>query len=1379
MKKIVRLFGVLLLAALLFSTMGGNAFAANGSVQIEADNQLTVSVGFNNLTEADQDAKAKAEEAEQEWFYPVCDVTVIESNGSRAEIKENNPVPFLPLFASDTELLLTPPEGYYISNVTLTNESGWQNASEPILNESHAYDAKGSTAVSLLFGELLSETDGYPWLDGKWLSAEGSGGNYVLSVTCDTIPNSVPGISYHPGIDLGGVRMINADTSEFWTNEHTVYALTDEAKATALSLGKSFIGYEMLYANGSTVPVSDGEPIHPYIDVKIVAQWKDVPKPEPEPEPEPEPIELPTFTIKADSGTREYNGQPLQVSTYTVDPNPENYGYNLKDVVVVGSVTEPNKPTANVIQSYIVTDEDGVEVQDQEILSKFITAEGTLTVNPRSVTVTAVTCTLSTNGEEKFASQISTQDGVYTNGYHVDGLLENHQLTGDFVTGHSKETFDTDINLDNLHITVKGSGEDLTNSGLYSITTVPGKVTVNNVSPTTPPDPGTREVVVTLKSGTWTYDGKAHQQPEYEIKGLVDGDKVSKVNFKSTATITNVGTASNDIENVEIVTSDGQAVPNDKYHVTSKPGTLTVNPRSLKVSAISCTISTNGEEKFASQLSTQDGVYKNGYHAEGLLENHELVGDFVIGQGKTSFDTGINSKNLRIQVKNSKEDVTAFYNITTESGRVTINEVIPEPTVYDIVVTLKSGTWTYDGKAHHQPEYEISGLVDGDKVSKVNFKSSSVITDVGSASNDIDTIEIVGKDGKAVPKDKYRVTSRPGTLKVSARNLTVTAISGSLTSNGGEIVASKLESPDHEYKYGYKAEGLASGHTLSGDFVQGKGTTGFQTWIDINKLTVLDGSNHDVTDNYNIHTVDGYITVNINSQNQPQSRVYITVTAKSGSFVYDGNPHTMNEYTVSGLVDGDKVDKVTFKTTSTITNVGTQANEIQSVVIKTAAGAAVDSSKYSITYVPGKLTVTKFPLTLTAVSDSKTYDGKALNNKSVKSTALANSDHKLSADYEVYDSNGNSIKNGPVDVGVYVKKVSNIKITSGTTDVTSNYDITTEDGTLTIRTASGGTSANTVTNTAYYGNTYTIRSDAPYSEFQYLMIDGQKVSTDNYTVKEGSTVVTLKAGYIQSLKTGNHNYSIVSTSKQVDGTFNVSKAPKTSDGTGTALWFILLTAILLAAAVAYFFLRRSSKGNGKKPAPTGGRSTGAKSASVRPSAAKAVAGTAAAQYGSSNEKPVPRKKPVSDTVMDFETFFGADADTRPRKEEESDPTKDLLPDFKINLDDYRGPVHDSFSAVSAETMDSQDSAPAAQEAAPDAAEAPQPEPAVQIGPESIPVSESALSQETIADDVPADPAAETAPAAASSWYVGRHEASVPDSPASGWYRPQSPADSEE
>ena len=76
-----------------------------------------------------------------------------------------------------------------------------------------------------------------------------------------------------------------------------------------------------------------------------------------------------------------------------------------------------------------------------------------------------------------------------------------------------------------------------------------------------------------------------------------------------------------------------------------------------------------------------------------------------------------------------------------------------------------------------------------------------------------------------------------------------------------------------------------------------------------------------------------------------------------------------------------------------------------------------------------------------------------------------------------------------------------------------------------------------------------------------MLIDGQKIASSNYTVKEGSTVITMKASYIQSLKSGKHNYSIVSTSKIVDGSFTVGKAPRTGDNSRAVIWILLLAML--------------------------------------------------------------------------------------------------------------------------------------------------------------------------------------------------------------------------
>lgn len=616
-------------------------------------------------------------------------------------------------------------------------------------------------------------------------------------------------------------------------------------------------------------------------------------------------------------------------------------------------------------------------------------------------------------------------------------------------------------------------------------------------------------------------------------------------------------------------------------------------------------------------------------------------------------------------------------------------------------------------------------------------------------------MEIVDATGGLVPENKYLVYQNPGILTVIKRDLTIRGISGSLTTQGGEIVASTLKSPDGSFASGYQVEGLLPGHTLSGSFVEGSGTTSFQTVINASKVSIKDAYGRDVTANYNIIPVNGYITITVS--NPQRNQVSLTVTAKDGSFTYDGQEHSQREYTAVGLVDGDQIDKVTFKPTSVITNAGTQMNEIQSVVIKSANGAAVDSSKYSIKYVPGTLTVSKFPLTLTAVSDEKVYDGKALNNKNVKASALANSSHKLSADYEVYDKNGNSIKNGPVDVGVYTKKVGNVKITAGSQDVTQNYEITTVDGTLTIRDSSGKTNPNAVTDTAYYGSTYTIRSSAPYTEFEYLMIDGQMIPGENFTVKEGSTIITLKASFIQSLKTGSHNYTIVSQSQQADGNFNVAKAPKTADKTKSIVWFALIVIALLLALATWLTLRRRPKKAGGPQRPQGPQSsrksagTAAKASTQASSrAGTRPSGNTVSKSGKSNSMMGPgkvmapaKKKPVSDVVMDFSSILG---------EEAEDPTQELVKDFRINLDDYRAPEQAKELGLKMESRDSKAAVPAASAAPAPAAAAETvkevKQPPVRKDSPKAPVEEPA-AEEPVVRPTPKKEPAEPGPA---SWY---------------------------
>ena len=88
----------------------------------------------------------------------------------------------------------------------------------------------------------------------------------------------------------------------------------------------------------------------------------------------------------------------------------------------------------------------------------------------------------------------------------------------------------------------------------------------------------------------------------------------------------------------------------------------------------------------------------------------------------------------------------------------------------------------------------------------------------------------------------------------------------------------------------------------------------------------------------------------------------------------------------------------------------------------------------------------------------------------------------------------------------------------------------------------------------------TFRSNADFSDFIRVELDGKTLDAKYYTAKEGSTIITLKADYVASLSAGNHTIGIVSTSGTATAKFTVDAkaAPKTGDNSNLILWLALL-----------------------------------------------------------------------------------------------------------------------------------------------------------------------------------------------------------------------------
>ena len=85
-------------------------------------------------------------------------------------------------------------------------------------------------------------------------------------------------------------------------------------------------------------------------------------------------------------------------------------------------------------------------------------------------------------------------------------------------------------------------------------------------------------------------------------------------------------------------------------------------------------------------------------------------------------------------------------------------------------------------------------------------------------------------------------------------------------------------------------------------------------------------------------------------------------------------------------------------------------------------------------------------------------------------------------------------------------------------------------------------------NSAWTQNTdgsLVIRGNGDYAKFQHVIVDGTVIGTENYTVTEGSTIITLKADYLRTLSAGSHTFEIVWTDGSASTAFTVN-----SDSTG-------------------------------------------------------------------------------------------------------------------------------------------------------------------------------------------------------------------------------------
>lgn len=91
----------------------------------------------------------------------------------------------------------------------------------------------------------------------------------------------------------------------------------------------------------------------------------------------------------------------------------------------------------------------------------------------------------------------------------------------------------------------------------------------------------------------------------------------------------------------------------------------------------------------------------------------------------------------------------------------------------------------------------------------------------------------------------------------------------------------------------------------------------------------------------------------------------------------------------------------------------------------------------------------------------------------------------------------------------------------------------------------------------------TIRVNGDYTKFQSVSVDGSIIDSGKYTSEPGSTIVTLKAAYLDALSAGGHRLRINFADGYAETTFTVATRemdvlPQTGGSSNTTLWVALL-----------------------------------------------------------------------------------------------------------------------------------------------------------------------------------------------------------------------------
>ena len=776
------------------------------------------------------------------------------------------------------------------------------------------------------------------------------------------------------------------------------------------------------------------------------------------------------------------------------------------------------------------------------------------------------------SSEHQYGGNAYTDNGykIYFDGAEVtDGKL----LYGDIIGNVKVNGSVTDV-VDNAANNNVIDRDDITITNRDSYKNIEFEDGTIKITPITAP------IIVTAKSATKTYDGNALTNDDYTYTEgvLLAGDELKATISGSQTT---AGTSDNVVTDVKVMRGSKNITDNYKFGTHIK-GTLTVATapqivnitENLYVKVGETLTITKIKELLASNIANYEINYVSG-----------SAGTF---DGTTGFTAGTTAGTVTMEVVVPAKDIDGGLPEYAEAKKTFYINVVDKETVtisglednqeftYDKTAKTPTGTITVEGDKVPVSELEVKYTGTGYNSAEapknagtytVTYKVKDANPKyVGSVTYTF-TIKKVSLDKVTIVKDTFEYTGSDitPTLNNVNSNIEVTGNTTAKNVSNNTITAKITDKANYEWKDGSNDDLTINWSITQAtpEYTVPTGLTGVKekTLNDIvlpdrfiwnDGSTVLTVGTHTYKATYTPSDTTNYKTI---------TDIDIEVVVKDKFDVktsVDGGNGTITPSKL-GVVEGTKVE-ITFTP-----NTGYMIDKVLVNTVETT----ITGNKIELTVNEAKEVVVsykKIPFTVTV----KDVDGATITPNGVVAVSYGE-------DKEFTITANSGYKLVKVLVDGTDKTADMVGDTLKLTNITSNINLEVVVEKIVYEVTEGANQNYTITK----NNEAKFKINADFRLFDdgKVYVDNELVDPKNYTAESGSTIITLKKEFVDTLSIGEHTLKVVfNDGGEAITTFNVAKVtvPTDNPNTGDNIGFYIISGILsiVGLAGAGIFYRR-------------------------------------------------------------------------------------------------------------------------------------------------------------------------------------------------------------